>query len=108
MKLSFDRKLRIITIHAKDTVDLREFYIKIREWEAMPINMPNPSVVRGSGRVHVAGGLRTVPVVALLGWRISSDEPLTISGGHLSAVDTNHEAVSPVDPGATHLIKLEH
>ena len=97
MDLSFDRKHRLITIKKKDKVVLRELYRKIRAWEAMPDNMTEVSLVRGAGNVLIAGGLRTVPVITPLGWQISSERPLTISGGYLGAVNANHEVMSPLD-----------
>jgi hypothetical protein len=108
MELSFDRKSQLITIQSNDIVDLHIFYRRICDWLARPDNMSLSDIARGEGFIPVAGGLRTVPVITLLNWRISANEPLIISGGYLGAVDENHEAVSPVDPNSFHLIKLEH
>lgn len=106
MELSFDRKQRVITIAATDSVDLREFYTKIRGWEEQ--NISDPIVVRGAGRALLPDGSRTVPVITLLGWRIGSPEPLSIVGGYLGAIDDGGIAVSPVEPRSEDMIKLEH
>jgi hypothetical protein len=98
MDLELNRQTRTILISNAEQVELRDLYSTLREWEYD--NIVETEVARGCGSVQVSSGVRTSPIVTLIGgWRILSKEKVTIVGGLFRAEDEDGNYVSPVAAG---------
>ena len=107
MKLSFNPKEHIVTIHDGGLIEFLDLYRAIREWEASFEGITFSHILEGSGNVELYDGSRTPRVMIFVGgWQLSADNPVSIIGGYVAGRDRDGSPRNPIVDDSRDKVKL--